>query len=123
MASLILGLDLAQGQGFIVDTELLEQLLEHAGLVVIVVDGKGAGVAQFFDVPPQNAGAHGMEGADPYLAAAFTHQGAHALTHLFGGLVGKGNGQNIPRRHAVVDQIGNAISERACFARCPRLPE
>ena len=110
------GLDLAQGQGFIVDTELLEQLLEHAGLIVIVVDGKGAGVAQFFDVPPQNAGAHGMEGADPYLAAAFTHQGAHALTHLFGGLVGKGNGQNIPRRHAVVDQIGNAISERACFA-------
>ena len=30
-------LDLAKRQRFVVDTELLEQLLEHAGLVVIVV--------------------------------------------------------------------------------------
>ena len=111
-----LGLDLAQRQGLVVDAELLEQLLEHAGLIVLVIDGKGAGVAQLFDVPPQNAGAHGMKGADPYLTAALAHQGAHALTHLFGGLVGKGDRQNVPRGHAVVDQVGDAVGERARFA-------
>ena len=110
------GLDLAKRQRFVVDAELLEQLLEHAGLVVVVIDGERACVAQLFDVPPEDAGAHGMKGADPYLVSALAHQGAHALTHLFGGLVGKGDRQNMPRLYAVVDQVGNAVGERARLA-------
>ena len=111
-----LGLALAQRQRFVINAELLEQLLEHTGLVVVVIDGEGAGVAQLFDIPPQYPGAHGVEGADPYLVSALAHQGAHALAHLSGGLVGKGDRQNMPRLYAVIDQVGNAVGEGARLA-------
>src|SRR5262249_21387993 len=47
----------------------------------------------------------------------------HALTHLSGGLVGEGHGQNGFRHHAfLLDQIRDAVSDDACLA-APRAGE
>ena len=116
-----LALQLPDGQHFIVDIEMLQLLLEHCGLVVLVIDGEGAGVAQLIDIPAQNAGAHGMKGADPNLFAFFAGEGGDALLHFLSRFIGKGNGQNMPRRYAVVDQIGDPVRQRpGLAAACAR---
>ena len=99
-----------------INVQRLVQFLEYAGLIIVVVDGKGTAVAELFDIAAQNTGAHGVKGAHPYVVTAFANQLVHAFLHFFGGFVGKGDGQNMPRRNAMINQIGNAVGERACFA-------
>ena len=65
-------------------------LLEHGGLVVLVIDGEGAGVAQLVDIPAEDAGAHGVKGADPNLFAFFAGEGGDALLHFLSRFIGKG---------------------------------
>ena len=100
---------------------MLQLLLEHGGLVVLVIDGEGTGIAQLIDIPAQNAGAHGMEGADPHLLTLFAGEGGDALLHFLGRFIGKGDGQDMPRRYAVVDQVGHPIRQRpGLSAACTR---
>ena len=64
-------LDLLQGQETVVYVEPLHDLLEHGGLVVVVIDHEGSAVSELFDIPAQDARAGGMEGADPGLFRLF----------------------------------------------------
>ena len=57
-----------------------------------------------------------MKGGHPHLRRLRSGQFGYALGHLFGGLVGEGDGQYLPRRHAVLDQFGHAIGEHARLA-------
>ena len=43
-------LHFAQRQVFIINIELLEKLLENAGLIIRVINGKGARIAQLFNI-------------------------------------------------------------------------
>ena len=111
-----LALQFPDSQHFIVDVEVLEQLLQHSGLVVLVVNGEGTGIAQLIDIPAEDARAHGVEGADPHLFAFFAGQGGDALLHFLGRFIGKGDGQNMPGRYAVVNQIGDPVRQRPGLA-------
>ena len=107
---------LPQRKVFIVDIERFIQLFEYCGLIVVIIDGERTGVPQLFDVPSENASAHGMKCAYPDLLAGLADKGGYALAHFSGGLVGKGDRQNIPRRYAVIDQVGNTVGQRTGFA-------
>ena len=111
-----LALQFPDGQHFIVDIEVLEQLLQHDGLVVLVVNGEGTGIAQLINIPAEDARAHGVEGADPHLFAFFAGQGGDALLHFLSRFIGKGDGQNMPGRYAVVNQIGDPVRQRPGLA-------
>ena len=58
-----------------------------------------------------------MEGADPHAARAAGKQGAQALAHLCRGLVGEGDGQDLPGTNALVgDHVGDAHGQHAGLA-------
>ena len=46
-----------------------------------------------------------------------SHQLANAVFHLLGGLVGKGQCQNVPGLQALLQQISNFISKNAGLSR------
>ena len=46
-----------------------------------------------------------------------TDERADALAHLVGGLVGERDGQDLRRRHALVDEVGDAVGEHPGLAR------
>ena len=59
----------------------------------------------------QEAGADGMEGSDsrPRRRA----ETRDALAHLFGGLVGEGDRQDVPRGDTLLNEVGDAVSDDA----------
>ena len=82
-----------------------DQLLHQAQLVVGIQDGEVGFQARQFGMAAQHPGADGMESAQPL--HPFHHaadQGADALLHLAGGLVGEGDGQDLPRPGAPCGQ-------------------
>ena len=104
--------------------ELLQDRLNEALGVVGVVDREVLGVAQALPVDAEHAHAHGVERADPHAARAQTaHEPVEALAHLAGGLVGEGDGEDVPGHDAeVLDHVGDAVREHAGLAR-PRAGE
>ena len=110
------GRQLAGRQELLIDIQPLEDLLQHGLLVIIVINDKGAGVAQLLDIPAEHPGTGGVEGGDPGVLCLVAHHGGNALLHLLGRLVGKGQGQDIPRRHAVIQQICHTAGQRAGLA-------
>src|SRR5207249_4494871 len=95
-----------------------EQLLHQALLVVGVVDGEIALVAERLDFAAQDADAERMEGRDQRLGRPFrTEEAVHALAHLVGGLVGERHRQDVlGTRGAVTDQVGDAVRDDARLA-------
>ena len=92
-----------------------EELVVHAQLfvhslhdtlgVVAVVDGKAAGVADLLGPAAENADAGRVEGGGEHLVALFPAQHpAQALFQLTGGLVGKGDGHDVPAPDGVLPQ-------------------
>ena len=113
-----LGADHVDGVLLLLDGERLHDVAHHAARIVVVVDGELPGVAQKVRVLAQHAHAHGMEGAHPHAAGAVGQKGAQALAHLGGGLVGKGDGKDLPGAHAqVCDHVRDAEGEHAGLAR------
>ena len=110
------GADLLGRELLFIELQVLRHGLDDLHAVVLVVDGELALVAQLFDVPAQYAGAAGMEGGDPGVLRGLPRQFVHALCHLPGGLVGKRDGQYVPRRHAPFHQIGHPIGQHAGLA-------
>ena len=107
---------LAGGQELFVNIQPFEDLLQHGLLVVIVINHEGAGIAQLFDIPAEHPGAGGVEGGDPSVLRLIAHHGRDALLHFLGSLVGKSQRKDVPRRHAVIQQIGNTAGQRTGFA-------
>ena len=92
-----------------------EELVVHAQLfvdslhdplgVVAVVDGKAAGVADLLGPAAENADAGRVEGGGEHLVALFPAQHpAQTLFQLTGGLVGKGDGHDVPAPDGVLPQ-------------------
>ena len=97
---------------------LAQDLLHQRLLVVRVVDDEVRVEADGRAVAAQHAGTQGMEGAHGDLAARLlTHQAHDAGPKLRGGLVGEGDGEDLPRPDALdADEIGDAMSEDARLA-------
>ena len=55
------------------------------------------GVAQPVAVPPQDAGADGMEGAGPDVEGFIAQEGVQPFLEFVGGFVGEGDGKDLPR--------------------------
>ena len=104
-----------------VDVEVSHDVAHQAAGVVVIVDGEVGAVAQKLRILAQDAHAHGMKRANPHATRA-GHQLGKALAHLCRGLVGEGDGQDLPGAHALVaNHVGNTIRQHARLARaCPR---
>ncbi len=85
--------------------------------VVAVKNGEIAPVTERVGVGTEHAGADGMKGAAPKLAQLVAEQIGHAPHHFAGGLVGERQQQNPVGGDALLQQIGDAIGERARLAR------
>ncbi len=113
-----LGTDHVDGKLLGVDVEVGHDGLDQALGVVVVVDGEVGTVAQELGVVAQDAHTHGVERAHPHAAGAPGEQGAQALAHLRGGLVGERDGQDLPGGHAEVGHhVRDAVREHAGLAR------
>ena len=119
--------DAAEGyaglEGFVVEGEALEGLLDDGLLVGLVVDGEGAGKAlvanaEGFDVAAEDAHAEAVEGGDGGLGeGAVAEDLFDALAHLLGGLVGEGDGEDVVGGDAsLFNEVGDAVSDDAGFA-------
>ena len=100
-----------------VDVEVSHDVAHQTAGVIVVVDGEVGAVAKKLRVFAQDAHAHGVERADPHAARA-GHQLGKALAHLCRGLVGEGDGQDLPGAHALVaNHVSDAIRQHARLAR------
>ena len=88
--------------------------LDQAVAVVLIVNGEVALQAEPVGVLPQQAGPEAVEGADPDPAVG--HEGLDPLPHLAGGLVGEGDGQDVVRLDALLQQVGDAAGDDAGLA-------
>ena len=104
-------------QELVVDIQLFEDFLQRAHLVVIIVNGERTRVAQLFNIQTQNFGTTGVKRRNPNFPCTLACQFFNALTHLFGGFVGKGDGHNRPRRYTVFQQVRYAIRQCARLTR------
>ena len=86
-------------------------------LIFAIHDREPAGVTERAAVPAQHAIADGMKCAAPKSAGIDRQQIGDAIEHLARGFVREGEQQNVARVDPVLEQIGDAISERARFAR------
>ena len=115
--------DAAGGVGAGVDAELDERALDDGQLVGVVVDDEAAGHADGLAVAAQDLGADGVEGAQRHAARAEVvgaagQQRLDAGAHLAGGLIGEGDGEDAPGRHAgLADEVGDAVGDDARLAR------
>ena len=89
--------NLADGEGLFVQLQLLQAVLHHPLAVVGVVNGEIAGIADLLDIPPQNADTGGMEGRRPHVTGLLPQHPLQTLLQFVGRLVGKGDGQHLPR--------------------------
>ncbi len=97
--------------------QVANQVANQPHLIGTAVDGEVLFEAETFDVFPQNAQRQGVEGGDdqafPGLAADHRR---HPLAHFAGGLVGKGYGQDLLRRHPLLQQEDDAAGDHPGFA-------
>ena len=111
-----LALDLARRKELLIDIQALEDFLERAHLVVVVVDRERARIAQLLDVPAEDFGAAGVERGHPHVRGGRADQLLDALAHLRGSLIGEGDGHDRPGRYAVIDEVRHAVGQRARLA-------
>ena len=106
------------GEALGVDAQLAHDEGDEASGVGGVVDGEGGAQAGGLVLTPQDAHAGGVEGGDPHALAGGAHQGGDAFTHLGGGLVGEGDGQDLAGAGAAGgDEVGDAVGEDPGLAR------
>ena len=110
--------ELAGRPALLVDVLGFEQLLDQPDLVVGIEDGEIGLEADQLGMAAQDAGADGVEGAEPRHALdAGADQLADALLHLAGGLVGEGHRQDFGRPGALGgEDMGDAGGQHARLA-------
>ena len=110
--------DGADGELLLVHAQVAHDGLGHAVRVVVIVDGEVVGIPDGLGILAQHAHAHGVEGTDPHASRALGQDGGQTLAHLGRGFVGEGDGQDLPRAHALIgDHVGDAHGEDACLSR------
>ena len=98
------------------DADVAHGLLDEAELVVGVVDGEFGLAAQVVDIAPEDAEGLAVEGADVDPGRHAADQVDDALAHFVGGLVGEGDGEDVPGGDAGGDEIGDAAGDDAGLA-------
>ena len=98
-------------------------MLDYGLLIGLVVDGEGAGEAgvvdaEGFDVAAKDADAKAVEGGDGGLGeGGVAEDFFYALDHLFCGLVGEGDGEDVVWGDAaLLYEVGDAVGDDAGFA-------
>ena len=98
------------------DADVAHGLLDEAELVVGVVDGEFGLAAQVVDIAPEDAEGLAVEGADVDPGRHAADEVDDALAHFVGGLVGEGDGEDVPGGDAGGDEIGDAAGDDAGLA-------
>ena len=98
----------------LVHVQLLQQPLHHGHAVGGIVDGKVLCKTKPVGVPAQDAGAGAMEGHGPDVPGRGTQAVLQPGLQLAGGLVGKGDGDDLPGSRNIqgtesADLIGNGL--------------
>lgn len=91
-----------------------EGFFHAAGLVGIVIDAETGMYADPVAVTAKDAYTQRMERA--YLRTSGDAHLNNALPHFLGGLIGEGDGTDIPRRNTRIDQCGDAMGNDAGLA-------
>ncbi len=105
-------------QQFLVDPQLLEDLLHRRLLIGGVVDDEVPREADGRRLAPEEARAEGMKGRDPQPAAVHLEQGRDALPHLLGGLVREGDREDLVEvGEPTTNQVGDPVGGHAGFPR------
>lgn len=66
----------------------------------------------------QNACKDAVEGSHPEATGTLLpHLPCYASLHLVGSFVGEGQGQDVPRFHALAQEVGDFIGEDTCLSR------
>ena len=99
-----------------VEVHLPDDAVQQTLTIVGVIDGKIGRIADMGCLRPQDAGKNGVKSTCPDSAGALPDHSLDAGFHLSGRFVGKGKRQNLPRRHALLNQVGNPVREYACLA-------
>ena len=100
--------------------DVLLDALAHDLLLVVLVEDREAGlVAERRAVLAQEAGAHVVERAAPHAVHA-GHERLGAREHLARGAVRERQQEDARGRHALLDEVGDAVDERAGLARARR---
>ena len=101
-----------------VQIEFLEHQRHQPLGVVGVVDREGRLEVQVLGLGAQHPHAHRVERRDPHRLRPRPDQRRDALLHLARGLVGEGDGEDLPgRRAALGEQVGDAVGEHPGLAR------
>ncbi len=100
-----------------VKLEGAQAVLHQGELVRFVEDDEVRGHADALAVLAKDAGADGVEGADPQLPVSAAEEAAQAFFHLVCGLVGEGHGEQVGGRDtAFFDQVCGAVGEHSRLA-------
>ena len=89
-------------QKLVVNAQLALALLHHPLAVVRVINGKVVGIAQPIPKPAQDPRAAGVEGVGPNGLRLRADGVCQSLADLSRRLIGKGNGQHLPRQGVAV---------------------
>ena len=90
--------DLSGWKRLLVQRQLLENVLNDPLAVVRIIDGEAAVKAETVDVPAQDTDTGGVKCGRPHVLRHLLPQHtAQPLLQLVGGLIGKGDGQHLPR--------------------------
>ena len=104
--------------GLLIQLHFLQQGADEAFLVGRVINREVPGEAQHVGFCPQDAHEHGVEGAHPELGGSVAaHLPGNAFLHLFGGLVGEGQGQDVPWTVSLFQQVGNLVGQYPRLSR------
>ena len=109
--------ELALGEVLGPVTEVLDDAAHEGALVVGVEDGEVAGEAEQAGVAAQHAVGDVVERAAPEAGGEAARGLVGAREHLAGGAVGEGEQEDAVRRDAALDEVDDAVDERAGLAR------
>ena len=94
----------------LIECQFLDDLAQDGFLVLGVVDGEVARIAESFGFLAQDTTTDGVERAHPKVARIFgVHQSLDTLLHLAGGLIGKGKRENTVSGNTLLEQVGDLI--------------
>ena len=100
-----------------VDVLVAQHVADEAHGVGLVVDRERRREAEGLAVASEDAHARRVERRHPHLLGHRPDEGADAVLHLVGGLVGEGDGEDLERRDALLDEVGYAMGEHPRLAR------
>ena len=100
-----------------VDLQVFGDHAEEPFGIVGIIDGEvGVEPGQQVRLLPQNPHAGGVEGGNPHAGGGGANQVDHPVAHFGGGLIGEGDGKDLPRGDAPhAQQVGDAPGEHGGF--------